>query len=285
MEGEVSVLENIKESYDMLFVAEKKVADYIVENANKVIMMNVSQLATESGVSDATVVRMCKHLGYKGYYQMRLILSRDFGNNARALEDKKPIDSLQSLFNQLANSILDVSKNIDLPTMMLCVNVLKSSKTVYIAAAGNTTPLSMDLGFRLGRYEIRTVFSNIPEYLLNLLSLGTSEDALIVVTQSGTSKHVVQAAEVASDLGMKIIAITATAQSPISKLATHILFSTTNRNIFEWHEPGNHLCEMAICDALVYFVKNGEAICKHNAQLAKDEHNKQIDFLLSEFQL
>ena len=68
------VLEVIKDNYGKIFSAEKKVADFVLEHPQEAVDANVSELAKASGVSDATVVRMCHHLGYKGYYQFRLML-------------------------------------------------------------------------------------------------------------------------------------------------------------------------------------------------------------------
>ena len=56
-----SVTKILRNQYDNLYSAEKKVVDYILSYPKKVIMMNVSELAKESNVSDATVVRMCQH--------------------------------------------------------------------------------------------------------------------------------------------------------------------------------------------------------------------------------
>ena len=76
---EISVVDNIRQMYEELFSAEKKVAKYILENRQEVVMLSVSELAHKSGASEATVVRMCKHLGYDGYFQMRLLMSREIG--------------------------------------------------------------------------------------------------------------------------------------------------------------------------------------------------------------
>lgn len=76
---EKKVLENIKEQYDCIFSAEKKVADFILQNPQKAVESNVSELARLSGVSDAMVVRMCHHVGYTGYCQFRIALARDLG--------------------------------------------------------------------------------------------------------------------------------------------------------------------------------------------------------------
>ena len=59
---EKSVLEIIKENYDKIFSAEKKVVEVILKRPQDVVNMNVAELAKASGVSDATVVRMCHHI-------------------------------------------------------------------------------------------------------------------------------------------------------------------------------------------------------------------------------
>jgi DNA-binding MurR/RpiR family transcriptional regulator len=73
-----TVIDTIQEHYDNIFNAEKKVADFILSNPEKAVNANVSELASFSGVSDATVIRFCKHIGYQGYYQLRINLSRDY---------------------------------------------------------------------------------------------------------------------------------------------------------------------------------------------------------------
>ncbi|MFR5583569.1 MAG: hypothetical protein ACLTLQ_06820 [[Clostridium] scindens] len=49
------VLEVIKEQYDHIFSAERKVADFVLQNPQKAVDSNVSELAKQSGVNDATV--------------------------------------------------------------------------------------------------------------------------------------------------------------------------------------------------------------------------------------
>ena len=72
-------LQVISSEYNKIFSAEKKVADFILTNPHRAVELNVSELAKASGVSDATVVRMCHHIGYTGYHQFRIALSKDLG--------------------------------------------------------------------------------------------------------------------------------------------------------------------------------------------------------------
>ena len=57
------VLRNIERLKEDMFLAERKVADFISSNPYEVVELNVSDLADKSGASDATVIRLCKRLG------------------------------------------------------------------------------------------------------------------------------------------------------------------------------------------------------------------------------
>ena len=67
-----SVIENIKHNFEELFPAEKKTAQYILDHLEEVTLLNISQLAKKAHASEASIVRMAKHLGYNGFFQMRL---------------------------------------------------------------------------------------------------------------------------------------------------------------------------------------------------------------------
>ena len=98
-----NVLITITEKYDEIFKAEKKVADFILKNPEVAVNANVSELANYSGVSDATVIRLCKHLGYSGYYQMKICLSRDMGSrdSGRKKKNQSEDASVESYFRAL----------------------------------------------------------------------------------------------------------------------------------------------------------------------------------------
>ncbi|MFR3389602.1 MAG: MurR/RpiR family transcriptional regulator [[Clostridium] scindens] len=123
------VLEVIKEQYDHIFSAERKVADFVLQNPQKAVDSNVSELAKQSGVSDATVVRMCHHIGYTGYYQFRISLARDLGKKqygSSALAESR--DAVEKLFQEYAQTMLAIGSRIDADVMWNCVNLLKTCK-------------------------------------------------------------------------------------------------------------------------------------------------------------
>lgn len=275
---EREVLEVIREQYDQIFSAEKKVADFILENPQKAVECNVSELAKYSKVSDATVVRMCHHIGYTGYYQFRITLAKDLGKQqyrSVGLIDSK--DTVEAMFGEFAKAMLVIGRRIDLEVMRGCVELLKTCKQAHIMAVGNTSPLALYMGFRLGRLGIKSTYNIAPEYFLNHVNLADEGDILIAITQSGVSKQVIQGMELGKEKGLKMIAITASSHSPVSDLADYVLLSAGDEGPFSYYKGYAHLNETAVIDALLNFVTNEELI--------KTTHADKPEIILSEYKM
>ncbi len=256
------VLDVIKDNYGKIFSAEKKVADYVLEHPQEAVDANVSELAKASGVSDATVVRMCHHLGYKGYYQFRLMLAKDVGR-----DEGEEIEELQNtpnpvmkIFQKYVNSLTAVAETINEEDMKSCVNLIKSCKQAHILAVGNTTPLALYMGFRLGRLGVKCTNDISPEYFLNHVNLADKEDIIIAISQSGSSRQVIQGMELAKEKGLKMMAITGYRQSPISELADYVLISNGRKESFDYYKNYAHLKETALIDALLELLTNWKKI-------------------------
>lgn len=259
-----SVLATIKDKFEDVFPAEQKIASFILDNPEKAVNANVSELANFSDVSDATVIRFCKHLGYEGYYQLRINLSRDLG---RKQIDDNPSgsDSVNSIFNQFSSKIKEIGEIISEEKMRKAVELITSANLVHLAAVGNTSPLVMYMGFRLERLGIRCTYNSLPEYFLNHINLAKKDDLLFVISQSGTSKHIVQAMELAKKKGLKTIAVTGHKYSPVSRLADCLLLSSDEDQPFDYYKTYSHLCEMSVVDALLNLVTNEDKIMETDA--------------------
>ncbi len=267
-----TVIQIIKEKYDDIFLAEKKVADFILEHSEKAVNANVSELANYSGVSDATVVRLCKHIGFQGYYQLRISLSRDLGRNqTQEMNDSyKESNTVSEIFNAMARNISGIADNINQEKLLECARMIKEAKVVHIVAVGNTGPLAMDFGFRLGRLGVQATYNMVAEYFLNHINLADEEDIVIAISQSGSSKHVVQAMELAKEKGIRQIAITRYEFSPVSRLADYLLLSKSSGQNTNY-DSYSHLNEMAVVDSLLHFAANIETIAKKPSNLDAPE--------------
>ena len=272
------VLDVIKEKYGEIFAAEKKVADFVLQNPQKTVDSNVSEIAQQSGVSDATVVRMCHHIGYTGYYQFRITLARDLGKKQyEGIVIPKSSGAIEKLFHDYAEKLIAIGRRIDAETMWNCVNLLKICNVAHIIAIGNTCSVSKYMGFRLGRLGIRSTFEASAEFFMNHINLAEPGDIVIAISKSGTSKPVVLGMELAREKGLKNIAITDHVESPVSELADYVLLSSGEDEPFNYYKDYAQTNVMATIDALLNFVTNEEWI--------KMKQADRPEMILSEYKI
>ena len=69
MKNRIAIL--IEEKYGDMRSSEKQAADYVLAHMDKVRELSLEKLAANSGVSQPTIVRMTKALGFKGYKEFR----------------------------------------------------------------------------------------------------------------------------------------------------------------------------------------------------------------------
>lgn len=280
---DLNVIEIIESKYDSLFPSEKKVANYILNNTSDVISMNIAELAKKANTSDATVVRAIQHLGFDGYYQLRLLLSKDLGKSESQVETDDALSNVQKFFTLESERITRLAKTIDFKDLITISNIILESKRVHIVAVGNTSPVASDLGFRLQRAGIVCDYSQQFEQYINNINLGTKKDCVIAFSRSGASTQVLRAVELAKKINMKIIAITGEQSSILAKQSDYVIQLTELKNqLSPIYNPESHLLEMAINDALIYTIRSIQKVNKSNATDLEEKRDK-IGILLSEF--
>ena len=252
-----SVIENIKHNFEELFPAEKKTAQYILDHLEEVTLLNISQLAKKAHASEASIVRMAKHLGYNGFFQMRLLLSNDVAQKDSDMLNNAPLLTSEKIFSACANRIRSLSSFISTNDPLCAAKLICEARICHIIGAGNTIPIASDLGFRLQRNGQSCMYSSLPEQYFNNIALGDSSDLVIAISRSGASTQVLKALSLAKKKEMKILVITAEPNSQIMDFSDAILqINDTNEMHDQNVRADSHLLELAVNDALIYVIKN-----------------------------
>lgn len=252
------VLEVINANYMDLFPAEKKVVDEILKKPQDAVGYNVAELAKKSEVSEATIVRLCHHLGYDGYYQFRLLLSRDLGKKQRG--EKKSDNAIVSYLEELTESMMFIGKRLDQRILHEVLEILKNAPMVHIIACGNATNVSRYMGFRLERLGIRCTYAELAEYSISHINFASEDEVVIAISKSGISERVIEGVTIAKGKNMKVIAITASKKGKLAKLADYILNSTINQESFDFYNGYSYFNEYVIVDTVLNFLVNQELL-------------------------
>ncbi|MDF2564475.1 MAG: Sialic acid utilization regulator, RpiR family [Massilibacillus sp.] len=280
-EQEMQVINQIFATYNDLYDAEKKVADYVVENQETVIEMTVSELASESQTSEATIIRFCKKCGCKGFHHMKIKMAKemlDKGN--QTISSELNIHKMrQSLNNILANKIQELHQTISHINEVDFKEILDAiirAKTVLFAAMGNTIPIAIDGSYKFNQIGIAAVSSTIWETQLAFSHTLQEGDVVIAISASGASKYLVELAKVASEKGAKVIAITNNSNSPLSKESHYHITTATRESLFIEKVSFTRLSALAVLEAIFLLLvtsKNDACtyISEHEQMVADDK--------------
>lgn len=261
---EKSVLETIRSEYSRLPTAERKIADFILEHPTEINDKNISQLAKLVNVSDATVVRFCKHLGYKGFHQFTIFLANENGKIAeerKAHEELlKSEDSVSRILRRYTQEIFEIRHELNSGLLIHCAELIRNSTFVHIIAVGNTNPLAQYMHFKMERLGVRSTAEISPEGFLNQVNLAERSDVVLAISQSGSSKQIVEGVRLAKKRDIRTIAVTTSAISPLSDLSDYILSSGSGHATSRYHIDSEFLKLVTVIDLLLEFVMNYDKI-------------------------
>lgn len=253
----LSVIENIQAQRSSLSPTERKAADYVLKHTFQVVDFTVKDLAMASDVSEATVIRMCQHLGYKGYWPFRISLSKELVK----YQDQRNVsegNSVGDIFREYSRTMLNLAENVDQEVVYEAVALLRRCEQVHLIAAGNTTPLIEHMAFRLGRLGVKCSFSGIAEYFMNQINLAGQDDVVLAISQSGMTKSIIDGAVLAKQRNLKVIVITAYKNSALAELADYVVEAKGDFTRFDFYKKYNHLCEMAVAEMLLDVLEKDE---------------------------
>lgn len=257
MTDEYTVWENIKNNYESLYAAEAKVADFILNNPGQALEANVSETAELSGVSDATVVRFCKRIGYAGFYQMKIQLSHDMGKTwtLNKEKDAQNYDSVQERILTITNNIMTISKHMDTEVIKNCAKAIDEASTVFVIGNGYAKIIACDIIYRLTRKGIRCSGGGYSETDFENLYLGQEKDVAIFISRSGEDKKTYKEMQLAEKKKIITISLTDAIKCPMAQLADFSLTTgIEDRARVFIHENSSSLNMMVLVEVLLEYV-------------------------------
>ena len=280
-EIEKSVLDKILCVYNNLYEAEKKIADYVINNKEKVIEMTVSELAVKSNVSEATIVRFCKKCDLKGFHDLKINIAKEMVNSKDNKVSNKldSNDIAQSLQNILANKIEELKQTISMmqeEEIKQILDSIKRARIVQFAAVGNTIPVAMDGTYKFNQLGIAAFTNTIWETQLAFAYTLTKKDVVIVISNSGSSKNLVTLLEIANERQATTISITNHENSPVANKSKYHINTATREKLFLDEFSFSRVSAMVVIETLYLLLTRDKKdayswISQHEESIADDK--------------
>lgn len=279
------IAEKLKQR-DQLSEAELSIADYILKLGVELEHYSTRNLAEETYTSPATVIRLCKKLGFSGFEEFKRELLKEFqyldhpeedvDRNFPFSKDDTMMRAANSISQLYEDTIRDTMELLSYPVLQKAVRLLERSRNIFIFSAG--TAINQAESFREKMLKIgkRVSISNNLNYQLYEAGCMTPEDVAVIISYSGETEKMLQVAAECRKLGAPLIAVTSLGENSLSRLAACTLTVSSKESLF--HNIGDfstHVSVQLILDILYssYFwldyERNYERKLKKTRQLEK----------------
>lgn len=269
---EQELLKNIRGGYLRMSKGQKRIADYILSDYDKVAFMTASRLGNHVGVSESTVVRFATALGFQGYPQLQKALQeivRERLTSVQRIELTGSIDRSQVLHKVLKADLSNLRQTLEQLDVTAFDNVVESlckAKTIYILGLRSSAPVAHFLAYNLSFIfpnvrKVDTDTSGVFEQLMRV----EKGDMVLAISYPRYSKRTVDGVHFARERGVHVACMTDGLRSPIAKLAQDCLFTSVNISSF----VDSLVAPMAVATALVVAagLRNKDATAKYFEQL------------------
>jgi DNA-binding MurR/RpiR family transcriptional regulator len=241
--------------YNDMGRSEKKVADWLFSHSGEILPYSISDLASKCDSSEATIVRFSKRLGYSGYQDLKIVLAKE-AEKSVILPTISEKDNCYEIFEKVCNdaymSLERTKKSLSPDAMTRAAKVISQARRVVIIGLGSSAAVAEDASnkfLRAGCNSAAYSDTHMQAIAAGQLHEG---DVLMGISQSGSSRDIVDCMKMARARGAFTISITSKERSPITRQSDILLITDTEETLHSELGLNSHLARLVVIDALCY---------------------------------
>ncbi len=252
---ESNVLESIKEKKVNLRASEEKVANYILTHWQEVLHLPITEFAERVGVSEATVVRMCKKMGFRGFQELKITLAMEKIQPVKTVHQAvQEGDNLETILKKVFSAnirAMEATLNIlSIKELERAISAILSARQLQIYGVGGSGPVALDAQHKFMKTGIPTVAYIDSHMQAMSASILEPNDVVIGISASGSSKDIIDALTLAKKRGATTIGITHYAKTPMDKVLDIKLSVSSEETFYRTESTSARIAQLSIIDAL-----------------------------------
>ncbi|KAB8288971.1 Fe-S cluster assembly protein HesB [Bifidobacterium ramosum] len=259
MQSSVGIRERIDHVYPSLRPAERAVAQYVRDHLDEAAALTVGQLADAARVSQPTVIRFSRKLGFGGYRELRYVLKHPEAERRVTFDplegfDLNPWDDVDSVPVKAVNSaktlLDDMASSLDQAAFRKAVSLIAGASLIDIYGVENSLVPATDLFTKLGYLGLKSRL-NTDAYLQQIGAghLG-ADDTAVAFSYSGSSADTVKALRLAKAQGAHTIAVTNAYGTPLANWADVCLYAGRGEHTIYGNAIFSRVAHTALVDML-----------------------------------
>jgi len=252
------MLDRIKASLPSLAPAEQRVGKVVLSDPRAFASLPVTELAERAHVSKPTVVRFCRSMGYDGLSDFKLKLAGTVSEGVpfihRSVDvDDKVNDVLVKVIDNTVAAFLKYRNDASTHAVEKAVDALaetyRKKGRIEFFGAGNSGIVAQDAQHKFFRLGINAIAYSDGHMQVMSASLLGPGDCVVIVSNSGRTRDLMDAADIARKHGATVITITASG-SPLAT-AGHIHLAADHPEGYDRYSPmTSRLLHLMIIDVV-----------------------------------
>jgi DNA-binding MurR/RpiR family transcriptional regulator len=222
----VDLESTIKRNFDSFSKGFRKVAEYILENREGIPFISALNLGREVGVSESTVLRFIKFIGYSGYPDLQKDLAEWIkgkikpSQKLRKISPGKKGDIHIPILNNDIRHLLLLRKNLSQDQLERVTKLLTRARKKYILGFRTSYSMAYLSSFFLGRILKDVVLLRLEDHnFYNVLAEANKKDIALAFSFPRYSKHTLKLVQFLKEKQCKVIGITDRITSPLGRIS------------------------------------------------------------------
>ena len=270
-EQNMNILDRIHASYYQLTAAERKVADYVLQQYEQVQFMSITQLADECGIAEATVSRFCRSLKLRGFNAFKIELARHSVAVDPAERRSLPADSVAGRSQEVGRLAVDaVNQTIELAEsdkILQAVELFEKAPHVMCIGSGGSMIMASAVANMFAMADPKFYAVADSHSQMSAAATMGQKDIIVLFSYSGSTTGGVQVLELAKSRGIATVLITRYPKSPAAKLADVVLRCGSNEGPFQSGSVPAKIAQLVVMDLLFQeFCHRNRSDCQENIQ-------------------
>lgn len=199
----------------------KTVGKFVLENPEQVIYQSINEVAEASGVSVASVVRLCKELDFTSFAKFKLALASELAAsaNAEAADRESALETSPqiALSQQLAEVIRTTAQLVNADDIDAVARGIIGARRLLLYGVGASFIPASFLSFKLTRLGIANEITTDAHMMAMAINLGEPKDLLFLFSSTGSVQDSNELAALARQSRLSTVAITNRHKSPLGE--------------------------------------------------------------------
>jgi len=222
----------ITDYYQQLTKSEKQIANYIRKNQEESAFLSAAELADRLGLSEATIVRFARTVGFDSYPAMREVLQENFRrrvtHSTRLQSRLEDLRDGGDIFERMVASEIDylshALETVDRQAFHQAIDMMKSHKRIFVFGLGPSVSLVdlMEIRLRRAGWDVVPLTTTGREILEPLLKMN-SDDLLFTICFFDITPPLELILDYANEVNTRVIMLTDTLGSIVGDKADVVL--------------------------------------------------------------